>query len=991
MTTQYGGSSSGMLKWGLMASGALLILAIVVLALPRPHATGDLSITTGESDSDGDGVLEDFDFCPGTLPGEEVDNVGCSLTVAAAAVIPFPATGTSFTKGSLTLTSNTEVTVQSFITSEKAVDVLVESPAGGTVNFSMSGLLPNKAFYVYLNGLEEGIELTSSGDGAIGFAAVTTSGMASSILIKDEPSTLTMYTSDIETKCNTYLGSWDAATLTCTMTNDYADIIGLYVDGATLDTNGHWIKGVELYHNTTIKDTAVVKGGIDGGSTGVNAYNKQNLTVQDINIKNVANAVNLYMADNSVVKDIKTDNITSNVVVMTATKDALIQNIDMKNTGNVGGTYGTGTGIAIQSASERITIDNANIDGKFYNGYMMNSNNVDITFKNGLVKGAWFATNFQRQNIASIEDTTFEPGVAAALPMLSMVDSKITLTRSNVSDMSGIDIRNFLYPDFSAKLTVNDSYFYRNNTAIQARNGGEVDVDGMYSEDSWYSAVAFSGTSDKKSVINGLTATMTQTSPSNPKVVTAFGPTDISDTEMNCQGISGCSIIYSSGSNAKLSLVDVRGHATSTAIHLSDQADVTAEKLNIISDLVALNADNLKKLAVDDSTITATEVAIQMINMGNADGEIKESIIKGKKAIYTGGTTHMRADHIKKNAIEYSEKAYWIGGTQPFIKTGNTSNVYLKEDSSTASLKCANRSESITVEIEGPAGSGVYDALDGKIVEEIKAIDSRVIDAATLYKTIEAESVDGKELLPGCAKNTILHSNNGANFKLENNKTSTIEDISLAADKYKLLKTGGGMAEEDVSIKAVSSDLKVIDEFNVEMAPGKEMRISNGNYGRKYEALAGEIKAVNRMHGLEMSIKANDLKAVKSAELKAEYELSPSKNLVEKSVTKAKIDETGKKLNIKVVNDPKQTEWDLISESPSEIALERRNENANDNMNNDVKEHLKTTKEGTNETHVLVDEIADERIVMESKTSDEVTKIDTSASVKIELVDEGAR
>ena len=37
----------------------------------------------GDADTDGDGVTECFDRCPGTVRGERVDSVGCPLPVVA--------------------------------------------------------------------------------------------------------------------------------------------------------------------------------------------------------------------------------------------------------------------------------------------------------------------------------------------------------------------------------------------------------------------------------------------------------------------------------------------------------------------------------------------------------------------------------------------------------------------------------------------------------------------------------------------------------------------------------------------------------------------------------------------------------------------------------------------------------------------------------------------------------------------------------------------
>ena len=49
----------------------------------RPLAAIPAQVCGGDADSDGDGVNECHDRCPGTLRGEAVDQYGCPLPVLA--------------------------------------------------------------------------------------------------------------------------------------------------------------------------------------------------------------------------------------------------------------------------------------------------------------------------------------------------------------------------------------------------------------------------------------------------------------------------------------------------------------------------------------------------------------------------------------------------------------------------------------------------------------------------------------------------------------------------------------------------------------------------------------------------------------------------------------------------------------------------------------------------------------------------------------------
>ena len=119
-----------------------------------------------DGDADGDGITDLMDTCPGSIGS--VDESGCSADDLGLV----DAVGTSFSLNGMHVSSSASVHAQILSAEPSYTLMYLETDTAvpvGEVELTVSGLHPSTPYYLYRNGSQVPVELTSSGAGNVSF------------------------------------------------------------------------------------------------------------------------------------------------------------------------------------------------------------------------------------------------------------------------------------------------------------------------------------------------------------------------------------------------------------------------------------------------------------------------------------------------------------------------------------------------------------------------------------------------------------------------------------------------------------------------------------------------------------------------------------------------------------------------------------------------------------------------------------------------------
>ena len=153
--------------------------------------------------------------------------------------------GTLFQQGEITVLSEAEISLTFGAADQHFVDLTVSSTAA-SVSVMVSGLSPSTSYYVYLDDYSNLEEHTTDEDGSLPLSFLLVEPYAGlpnlrHVLIQDERSTLFLRDDATGGDC-TSVGTWDALTKTCTLTQTVTETTQVDADGVTLDCAGHIIQ-----------------------------------------------------------------------------------------------------------------------------------------------------------------------------------------------------------------------------------------------------------------------------------------------------------------------------------------------------------------------------------------------------------------------------------------------------------------------------------------------------------------------------------------------------------------------------------------------------------------------------------------------------------------------------------------------------------------------------------------------------------------------------
>lgn len=158
-----------------------------------------------------------------------------------------------------------------------------------STQITITGFLPHTTYYKYEDNYHNLAEILSDENGAYAY----TQDISKSHRIFIQPRKSTKFISNGATGggCAS-IGTWDPATLTCTLANDLTETVQIDSDGITLDGGGHAMTG----SNT---------------GNGIYLYEKSGVTVRNLTIKNFSYGITLDTSPNNAVHD---NNISVDIV-----------------------------------------------------------------------------------------------------------------------------------------------------------------------------------------------------------------------------------------------------------------------------------------------------------------------------------------------------------------------------------------------------------------------------------------------------------------------------------------------------------------------------------------------------------------------------------------------------------------------------------------------------------------------------------------------------
>jgi parallel beta-helix repeat protein len=229
-------------------------------------------------------------------------------------------------------------------------------------------------------------------------------------------------------------GTWNGATMTCTMTTDLFEGIQVDSNGVTLDGNGHTITG---------------NGG--GGTVGVFLSGRSGVTIKNINTKNNAIGIDLVSSNNNILSGNNATSNSNSGINMASSSNNILSNNNANNN-SYGISMGNSNNNILSSnnfSNERIGIY---MSGSSYN--TLNSNNASNNI----------ATGYASIYLTSSSNSTLSNNNAS-----NNSGGGIYLSQSSNSTLSGNNASN---NDFGITLSTSSDSMLSGNTANSNKEHG---------------------------------------------------------------------------------------------------------------------------------------------------------------------------------------------------------------------------------------------------------------------------------------------------------------------------------------------------------------------------------------------------------------------------------------------------------------------------------------------------------------------------------------
>lgn len=154
-----------------------------------------------------------------------------------------------------------------------------EDPAGASTEITLSGLDAGTTYYRYQDDVLEPVAFTTDAAGRHGFDLDLTEPHAVWI----QPGMSTYMVNESGGQCID-IGTWDEASLTCTLNQDVFDTIWIMGNGITLDGDGHLISPPLV-----------------ANSHGIYVPNRSGVTVKNVNVSKAVRGISIFRGSNNTV------------------------------------------------------------------------------------------------------------------------------------------------------------------------------------------------------------------------------------------------------------------------------------------------------------------------------------------------------------------------------------------------------------------------------------------------------------------------------------------------------------------------------------------------------------------------------------------------------------------------------------------------------------------------------------------------------------------
>jgi parallel beta-helix repeat protein len=302
------------------------------------------------------------------------------------------ATGTHFALNdseylNIFVTASEEITLR--LESVPEVIVLHVTSSSPSTALTISGLKPNTTYYKFEDDYHSLVVFTSDENGSYTFSL----NLSSERHVWIQPRASTKFISEPGGgDCSPPIGTWNATTKVCTLTQDVGESIQIDSDGVTLDCAGYTVAGIGTGYGILISgktNVAIENCAVRNFSYGIylDSSNYNNLTNNNAS-SNSGNGINLYSSNyNTITNNNASSNFWFGIDLHSSNYNTLTNNNASSN---------SHSGIFISSSSNNTLTSNI-ASGNFWLGivFQYSTNN---TLTNDIANSNYFGTGFEHSS-----------------------------------------------------------------------------------------------------------------------------------------------------------------------------------------------------------------------------------------------------------------------------------------------------------------------------------------------------------------------------------------------------------------------------------------------------------------------------------------------------------------------------------------------------------------------------------------------------------------
>jgi parallel beta-helix repeat protein len=250
----------------------------------------------------------------------------------------------------ITLDSSEPIKLVLESTPEMVTMHIESASSAASSQITMSGFLPSTTYHKYEDDYHNHTAFTTNAGG--NYSCVQDISVPHLVFIQPRASTKFIIDNETGGDC-TSIGTWNAATKTCTLTTDLTETVQIDSDSITLDGNGRTITGSYT-------------------GSGVFLSGRNNVSIKNLGVKHFSNGIYLYSSSNNTLSSNNASNNQGGIGLESSSNNTLSGN--NANSNNYYGIY-------LESSSSNMLSGN-NASNNYYGIFLYSSSNNTLSGNN---------------------------------------------------------------------------------------------------------------------------------------------------------------------------------------------------------------------------------------------------------------------------------------------------------------------------------------------------------------------------------------------------------------------------------------------------------------------------------------------------------------------------------------------------------------------------------------------------------------------------------